>query len=135
MTSQVQWHETGRIIVITNTGHLSVDDVVTQSTQLIEMMNSVSQPVHVIDNLSGITSIDPKLTMLPFKMPHLMKFAQHSNLDIIALVGMTNPLAAFAFEVLTKFHKHLTSQHFTTVDDAANWLLEVDRIRGKLAMV
>jgi hypothetical protein len=68
-------------------------------------------------------------------MPQIMKFAQHPNLDIIALVGMTNPLAAFAFEVVTKFHKNLTSQHFATVEQAAEWLLEVNRIRQRVAVV
>jgi hypothetical protein len=135
MSSEVRWHPTGRIIVIKNFDILTVDDVIGQATQITEMMNAAAQPVHIIDDLSRINGIDPKLTLLPFKMPNIMKFAQHPNLDIIALVGMTNPLAAFAFEVVTKLHKNLTSQYFATVEQAAEWLLEVDRIRQRVAVV
>jgi hypothetical protein len=129
MSSKVSWQVEGKIILIQSSGILTVDDVVTQATQLAEMMDNAGCKVHLVDDLSRITGIEPTLALLPLRRPDLMKFAQHPNLDIIAIIGMTNSVASFAFELVRKFNKALSSQRFSSVDEAVAWLQEVDRIR------
>jgi hypothetical protein len=129
MSSKVSWQVEGKIILIQSTGTLTVDDVVSQATQLTEMMDNAKGKVHLVDDLSRITGIEPTLALLPLRRPELMKFAQHPNLDIIAIIGMTNSVASFAFELVRKFNKALSSQRFSSVDEAVAWLQEVDRIR------
>lgn len=130
MSSSVTWYIEGKIILIKSNGTLTVDDVVMQATQLGEMMDNAKNKIHLVDDLSGITGIEPTLALLPLRRPELMKFAQHPNLDIIALIGMTNSVASFAFELVRKFNKALSSQRFTSVEEAVAWLQEVDRIRA-----
>lgn len=133
MSSNVSWQVEGRIILIQNTGVLTVDDVISEAVQLNEMLDSAQSKIHLVDDLTGIAGIDPSLALLPLRRPELMRFATHPNLDIIAIVGMTNSVAAFAFELVRKFNKSLTSQRFVSVPEAVLWLSEVDRIRNKTA--
>ena len=46
------------------------------------------------------------------------------------LASMTNSIASFAFELVRKVNKSLSSQRFTSVEEAVSWLLEVERIRN-----
>jgi hypothetical protein len=129
MASEVTWFEEGKIILIRNTGFLSVEDVLEQSNQLMVMMSAADHKISIIDDLSALISVDPKLALLPFTTPQALRFAQHRNLDIIALVGMGNSLVAFAFEVVSKVSKTLSSQKFNTIEEAAAWLKEVETVR------
>jgi hypothetical protein len=135
MSSKVTWQVEDKIILIQNSGVLTVDDVIYEAIRLNEMMDVASSKVHLVDDLTNISGIDPSLALLPLRRPELMRFATHPNLDIIAIVGMTNSVAAFAFELVRKFNKSLSSQRFVSVEEAVSWLQEVDRIRSNSVTV
>jgi hypothetical protein len=124
MPFQLRWYDLDRIMLIEFTDRVMAGDIAAGSIQGAEKLDAALTPLHCILDFRNMSHLQPvQLT----QMAELGAFFQHPNLGWLAFLGV-NTILDFWLKIFVKnYALHYTT--FTTPEDAASFLQDVDRIQ------
>jgi len=120
MPAQLSWCLENRVLLMTNHGEVTDQNLFDLDQTIIDYMNSCTVPlVHtIIDHRKGLNSPSAKgLTRL--------HWPKHPKVGWMIMIGMKNPFQRFVVAVSTSFFKTRV-RLVNTMDEALNFLNDVD---------
>ena len=120
MPAQLSWYLENRVLLMTNHGEVTDQDLFDLDQTIIDYMNSCTAPlIHtIIDHRKGINSPSAKgLTRL--------HWPKHPKVGWMIMIGMKNPLQRFVVAVATSFFKTRV-RLFNSIDEGLIFLNDVD---------
>lgn len=120
MPAQLSWYLENRVLLMTNQGEVTDQELFDLDPEIIAYLNDCTAPlVHtIIDHRKGINSPSAK------GLTHL-QWPKHPKVGWMIMVGMKNPFQRFIVAVATSFFK-TRMRMFSTMEEGLVFLNHVD---------
>ncbi len=133
MAYQIGWYQPERILDLALEDDVSLEDARYLSQEATGMLAYGTPLVHVIVDLSAVTSFPTSLSMIQ----HMITIPRSTdNLGWVIICGARNSMLRFLATTLTQVAVENVRLHASdNIDDAIQFLYEVDTSLVKLAML
>ena len=123
MEYQFDWHVPRRVLVLTVSGDVSLQDLVQFNQTMIDNLEYGIAPVHLISVGNNIQHVPTNLMLIK----EIVTFLQHPNMGWIVIVQeKANPLTGFIVSVASQA-TGMKMRHVKTVVDGVETLRRLDQ--------
>jgi hypothetical protein len=126
MEYEFEWHIPKRVLVLTVSGDVSVDDLVRFNQSMINNLEQGSAPVHLVSIGHNIQRVPTNLMLIK----ETVTFLQHPNMGWIVIVQeKANPLTGFIVSVASQA-TGMKMRHVKSITDGLDTLKWLDQSIG-----
>jgi len=125
MANEVTWIIENHLISNKYVGTLEMSDFLTVAEMNVALMAGISNPIHVMADLTELDGIHSEFGHLPELVSISRKFMSQSNLGSIVAYGTDNKLVKFLGTMIMQLNK--TQWHVSpNFDEAMRYLSHID---------
>jgi len=123
MSASAEWLTENEIILAKLWGHLTYSEMNHINEELLEMISSANNKIHIIFDVHELNKFPTEIQMLRASGAYL----QHDNLSSLVLVGIQNQIVRFLSSVVTQLTQ-TNMRQAKTVEDAIMLINQIDGI-------
>ena len=116
MPVEITWYEPETILLVTYSRGVLADEINEAREQMLDYLDTASQPVHIIEDWRTSTCQPMRYNM----MGQVSALARHPNMGTVIIIGI-NPVLAFWAELAQK-RCGLRYLALSSIEEAGNYL-------------
>ena len=123
MPITLRWVDQDAILLMECTGRLDESEVEAIMEPILDHLDQAERPVHLISDWRTAENFPVRYSAIPTTA----RLFKHANMGMWAIIGLNSNLAFWA-EILSKVGG-MRYRGFTTPEDAAQFLRELDKVQ------